>query len=357
MGPPPFCRVITDAEAWYPTVVPLPAFVALPDDAHCLCGALPDKSVPKKIVDNAFIYSSFGAKKVRVEVQVCSKYPGTRTHYAGPDMRELGLFNFSNYSIFTHELLNSYTSRCFCHPAPFHAFCRTVRFDYQNHLSEHPFVNNDTFRKAWFSWMRIMQLFGTGSNQSQRCPICGPEPDVCIADAKTLGFQQQHLTSSLTPPTEALLGAPSRADVRPLPESAACVLGDARKKGQQLCRWRASLTKHGTSKVGNIEGEMSDVDAADVDADETGAAKQSKVRRDARDKVDKDNMAAMRQVIVALKKQSEVLGNLFDRYINTAWDQIKEAKRKAFFALLQQVRLLSFFLSSLYSYTFPGSRV
>jgi len=272
-------------------------------------------------------------------VQACSKHPNSQTHYAGPDMRELGLFNFSNYSVFTHELLNSYTSRCFCHPAPFHAFCRTVRFDYQNHLSEHVFVNNDTFRKAWFSWMGIMQLFGTALNQSQQCPIRGPEPDVCIADAKTLGFQQQHLTSSLTPPTEVLRCAPKRADVRPLPESSACVLGDARRKGQQLCRWRASLTKHGASKVGNIDGELSDadVDAADVDADETGAAKQSRARRNARDKVDKDNMAAMPQVVVALKKQSKVLGNLFDRYINTAWEDRKETKRRAFFVLLQQV--------------------
>jgi len=337
VGPPPFCRIVSDTELWYPTVTPLPEFIALPDDAHCICGASADKTAPKRVIMNAFIYSSFSAKLVQVEVQPCSDHPTSRGHLAGPDLRELGLFNFSNYSIFTHELLNSYTSRYFCHSAPFHGFCRTIRFDYQNHESKYPFVGNNLFRSAWFSWTNVMQLFGTGGTQSQSCPICGPEPDVCIADAKTLGFQWQYLTSSLTPPTEVLADAPIRRGVQPPPESTACVFGKPRQDAQRLCRWRASLTKIGKSKVRNIVGQLIENDAADIDADETGAVEQGRARQSDRDKVDATNIAAMPAVIHALAGQNTHLARLFDKFVNTTWDKHLEPSRRPYYDLLQQV--------------------
>ncbi|EJD49301.1 hypothetical protein AURDEDRAFT_24749, partial [Auricularia subglabra TFB-10046 SS5] len=201
--PPLWCRL--EADKSVPSFAPcaLPAVLPVTGIARCSCGWRTTAGAKRR--RKCWVYTSRGATHLEVEVVDCAVCNCT----AGPDLREYGLFNFNNQSIYTHELLNSFTSRITAHELPFHAFVTAVTRDYHEHQSPQPFVSDDTFRKTWFSFSHIQVL-----GDSFKCDLCGDRPRCIIFDGVTAGFDASQLTSSLRPPTTIQPGAPVRHQVR-----------------------------------------------------------------------------------------------------------------------------------------------
>ncbi|EJD45047.1 hypothetical protein AURDEDRAFT_29004, partial [Auricularia subglabra TFB-10046 SS5] len=205
--PPEWCRLSTDTAPSFALVQPIPDVLPLGETGRCVCGWVSPSS-PQTRKRKCTVYGSYAATTAHVEVTICPSC-SARHVYAGPDLRELGLFNFNNQSIYTHELLNSFTSRITAHELPFHAFVTTVAREYLEHRSPVSFVSDDTFRKVWFSFTRVQVL-----GDSFTCEICGPNPRCIIFDGVTAGFDETQITSTLKPPTLIQPGAPVRMSVR-----------------------------------------------------------------------------------------------------------------------------------------------
>ena len=335
--PPTFCRIGDEARFFTRPTWPPPAVLSLSNDARCRCGAPAIIDSPIILMD-CYVYGSMQAFLVKIEVKPCSGCDSRLRQYAGPDLSDLGMFNYTNQSIFTHEILDLYTSHYTSHPSAFHAFCETIDNHYKLWGSEVPFVSNSVFRNIWFSW-RAKQGSASNMLSSTRCPKCGPEPDIIILDAKTVGFKTGHVLDSLTPPTEVMPSAPRRGKVTPPPNPTCCIHGRTRQQAQALCRWRAGL-QNGESSVRGIATMDNDVDnAADVDVDEQGAATQLDARTARRNQLDLENLNSMSTIVRDLKRQSPAVAALFNKYVNTKWEKREEAHRKPYFELLTQVRV------------------
>ncbi|KAF9235541.1 hypothetical protein BU15DRAFT_35345, partial [Melanogaster broomeanus] len=114
----------------------------------------------------------------------------------GSDLGTQGLFNWNNNMLFTHELLNAFTSAFTASETPFSAFCLTVRRAYLNHSREMEFCSDETFVRVWFKFTQIQML-----DSGMWCPTCGSSPEVVIADGISLGTHVSKLTASIQPPT------------------------------------------------------------------------------------------------------------------------------------------------------------
>lgn len=132
-----------------------------------------------------------------IELQECMGCPsGHEAHWIGPDPRDIGLFNYDNRLLFSHELLDDYTSAFTTSETPFVAWVSVVSRRYSVHDSERPFVSDDKFRDVWFAYTKLQNLEG-----DMECPDCGPNPEDVIFDGITLGFQKKFVRSTLRPPT------------------------------------------------------------------------------------------------------------------------------------------------------------
>ena len=98
--------------------------------------------------------------------------------------------------LFTHELLDSYTSSYTTSQTPFAAFCTTIRHHYQNYTAYMRFCSDETFVRAWFAFSQLQDLGNT-----MQCPTCGPSPSIVIADGVSLATHASKLTSAVRPPT------------------------------------------------------------------------------------------------------------------------------------------------------------
>jgi hypothetical protein len=117
--------------------------------------------------------------------------------YIGPDRRDLGIFNYNNQKLFTHDLLDEYTSAYTSSETPFSAWVTVLNWRYELHSgqSEHLFVMAEVFRAVWFSFIGLQYL-----DSSMMCPQCDPSPENTIWDGITLAFNRKHLLPSLEPP-------------------------------------------------------------------------------------------------------------------------------------------------------------
>ncbi|KAL0567284.1 hypothetical protein V5O48_014705, partial [Marasmius crinis-equi] len=129
-----------------------------------------------------------------IELKRCPSCHHRKHCFIGPETRSLGLFNYNNSVLFTHELLEEYTSRYTSSETPFVSFVETIGRVYAGR--GHRFVKEDLFRSAWFAYVNL-QDYG----DDMACARCGEDPDCLIWDGVTLAFGKKHLTSSLRPPT------------------------------------------------------------------------------------------------------------------------------------------------------------
>jgi len=132
-----------------------------------------------------------------VELQVCpDKCSGSRSRHIGPDGSEIGLFNYNNSLLFSHDLLDDYTLSYTTSETPFTSWVKVIQQRYERFTTGGSFVSIEIFRAVWFKYAAL-QSFGN----DMRCPVCGPEPRIVIFDGITLAYGKKHLTSSLRPPT------------------------------------------------------------------------------------------------------------------------------------------------------------
>ncbi|TFK60402.1 hypothetical protein BDN72DRAFT_719656, partial [Pluteus cervinus] len=152
------------------------------------------------------VYGLYTAHSTEIELQRCpgSLDAGTPHHYLGPDLRDLGIFNLNNTSLFTHELLDGYTSAFSCSETPFKSWTTQISRFYHARASPHPLISDEGFRTAWFAFVNLQMKDG-----DMTCPSCGPNPSVTIWDGVTLAFSRKHLQSSICPPTFTNENSPS----------------------------------------------------------------------------------------------------------------------------------------------------
>lgn len=181
-------------------------------NGSCSCGARsePIDSESEALIQPCTIYTLAKSYDTRITLRVCSVTACStgRRRYAGPDCRELGLFNLNNRILFTHDLLDEYTSSFTTSETPFVAWVQVLSRRYESHGSAKPFISEQVFRTAWFAYSGLQSLDG-----DMQCPQCGPTPDDTIWDGVTLAFSQKHLLPSLRPPTVLHDNAISRNSV------------------------------------------------------------------------------------------------------------------------------------------------
>ncbi|KAH6917652.1 hypothetical protein BKA70DRAFT_1487785 [Coprinopsis sp. MPI-PUGE-AT-0042] len=130
----------------------------------------------------------------QIELQPCPACPPQRRRFIGPDLREIGLFNYNNLVIVSHQLLDEYTSAYTSSETPFTAWVTQVSRRYG--LSNASFMGEDMFRSVWFSYVSIQEF-----NNDMSCYRCGLSPRTVIWDGITLAYSRKHVLSSLRPPT------------------------------------------------------------------------------------------------------------------------------------------------------------
>lgn len=175
----------------------------LDSTARCCCGTelqhhYPDMAgvTDQTLRRSATIYGFTKSRQVTIDVIPCPFCRHSR-RLIGGDLGNFRIFNWNNTFLFTHELLDAYTSAYTASETPFSAFCIMVRRLYMNNgLAEDSFCSDETFVRAWFAFTDIQEL-----DSGMTCSTCGPHPEVIIVDGLSLATQSSKLGSSVRPPT------------------------------------------------------------------------------------------------------------------------------------------------------------
>jgi len=119
-----------------------------------------------------------------------------RNRWIGPDLNAKGLFNLNNEDLFSHSLLNRFTSEMTLSETPFSAFCLSIRDAYTLNYSQQSLCSTDTFRKAWYCFTELQEL-----DSGMKCHHCGSEPREVIGDGVSAGYPEKFKRGNLNPPT------------------------------------------------------------------------------------------------------------------------------------------------------------
>ncbi|KAF8870485.1 hypothetical protein BD779DRAFT_1455395 [Infundibulicybe gibba] len=195
--PPRWATINSDPDFGRPRT-PLgepPALIHLTGTSTCCC------SIPRCLYNplapirqqQCIIYSMTHSFTSIVEIQTCQL---CNRRFIGPDCQELGIFNFNNRIMFTHDVLDDYTSNYTTSETPFAAWVTILARRYTTHGSGSPFVTDQMFRSVWFAYVRLQYFEG-----DMTCKECGPCPETTIWDGVTLAFNRKHLLPTLQPPT------------------------------------------------------------------------------------------------------------------------------------------------------------
>ncbi|KAF6749294.1 hypothetical protein DFP72DRAFT_1073416 [Ephemerocybe angulata] len=164
----------------------------------------------KNVINDCRIYTLFnGIHPAKIELQPCPTCPEKRHRHIGPDLRELGLFNYNNSVIVSHELLDDYTICYATSETPFSSYVAVM--DHRYATVGATFMGEDLFRAVWFAYISV-QAF----ENDMGCSLCGPCPETIIWDGVTVAFDKTQLSSTISPPTERTAEAFSRPLVRNL---------------------------------------------------------------------------------------------------------------------------------------------
>ncbi|KIK51512.1 hypothetical protein GYMLUDRAFT_181347, partial [Collybiopsis luxurians FD-317 M1] len=149
------------------------------------------------------VYTLTQAFQVEIELQTCPRCPVERHRYIGPEPRDIGLFNFNNSALFTHELLNKYISAFSGSETPFMPWVNQVARRYEESESENPFVNEGLFRTGWFTYAQLI-----GFENNKMCPFCGVFLENVIWDGVSISFGRKFVNAELEPPMAVSNQAP-----------------------------------------------------------------------------------------------------------------------------------------------------
>ena len=156
-----------------------------------------------KDIWNCSMYYEEKAVPVCVASKVICRKCNYINRYDGCEDR---VFVYSKNILFSHHLMNEYTSRYTASANSFRAFCNTISRKYAavkchqcfsgRQCNQHlPFVDHKTFIKAWTSFVRLQPF-----NQKFSCPWCGPNPEEIIVDGLSLSLPLDKC-GQLQPPT------------------------------------------------------------------------------------------------------------------------------------------------------------
>lgn len=189
-----------------------PSPLLLASESHCSCGGVCkfDLNLPV-ILRECRVYTINTYFDISIELQACPSSHPTRRRFIGPDLRELGLFNYNNFIIFSHDLLDDYTSAFCTSETPFVAWVTVVSRRYQ--AVSLSFVGEDLFRSVWFLYVKLQHFPG-----DMVCTLCGPHPQTIIWDGVTLAFGKKKVLNSIRPPTVSGSGAQTRSSVKYQPK-------------------------------------------------------------------------------------------------------------------------------------------
>lgn len=194
--PPRWCSLPEEESLAAPRPCFTGSHLSLDEASQCSCGASLDSADGGLIYTKpAILYDLLTSRTVTIEVVPCPLCKHAK-RMIGPDLSKLGIFNWNNAMLFTHTLLNEFTSQFTSSETPFSAFCLTTRRRYFDVDPYRPFCSEDTLVRVWFAFARLQQL-----DSRMSCPTCGSTPDVVIADGVSLGTHRSKLTASVQPPT------------------------------------------------------------------------------------------------------------------------------------------------------------
>ncbi|CAK5264412.1 unnamed protein product [Mycena citricolor] len=195
---PPWATLPSDPVLYqHSKPAPPPSLLPLNDTSSCSCAQPRQRfqSHIPRISQSCTVYGLSLSWTTTIELQKCPN-PRCSHRLVGPDCREFRIFNYNNQRLFTHEVLDEYTSAYTSSETPFSAWVSVVSRRYSLNDSTNPFPSADTFRSAWFLYVALQHL-----DDSMTCPRCGPSPETTIWDGVTLAFNKKHLLPTLEPPT------------------------------------------------------------------------------------------------------------------------------------------------------------
>ncbi|KAJ3504073.1 hypothetical protein NLJ89_g8132 [Agrocybe chaxingu] len=327
---PIWASLDTDASL-YPRPTALktpPTLIILGSHARCSCGASV-LAVSEKVTASCTIYTIQEAFTCQVELQPCpNRCSGSRTRYVGPDGAEIGLFNYNNQMLFSHDLLDDYTLAYTSSESPFSSWVGVVQQRYARFSPGIPFVGEEIFRSAWFAYANLLDFGG-----DMKCPVCGPEPSTVIFDGITLGFGRKHLTSSLKPPTTTDCHSAARASKYVKGQTA---LGDKslRKLVRLVVIGRSLILSQ--SDLGNGESALSmesdESQLSDADLNPGSAPSRAKILKNLMERIE-----AIPSVIEGLDMVDSSLGELFRLYCGSRRLESGQAPPKEILSLFQEI--------------------
>lgn len=270
------------------------------------------------------VYSQNRVTTHRIVLQKCRSCPGKHHRSIGPDLRELGVFNHNNTALYTHDLLDEYTSEYTTSNTPFVAWVKVVSRRYA--IRNCKFVGSRTFENAWFAYVQLQRL----GERNMQCAKCGPSPRVVIWDGVTVAFSQSQLTEDLHPPTTLHDDAPvrrSRYAVKP--------------QLIQVKPLRVAIRKivAGPSAGGLLDDWEDSEEEADATSAAEGALRQGKLTQKEVD-AKLEHLKLIAWASVALGRVNSGLRTLFDRELGSqVYEEGKEVKHvyKDFFNQVRRI--------------------
>ena len=237
---------------------------ALTLESRCSCGGdcSFDPNLPT-VFRECKVYTLRTSFSAFIELQSCPTSVPTKRRFIGPDLREFGLFNYNNMAIFSHDILDDYTSTFCTSETPFVAWVTVVSRRYA--ALNNTFIGEDLFRSIWFAYVKLQQFPG-----DMVCSLCGPYPDTIIWDGVTLAFGRKKLLGSLQPPTISGPGAQVRPLVKYQPRQQLIRDPGLRKRIRQMLKGPIASNHMEDSSDGNSD-EDAPVSARKRDTSKTAA--------------------------------------------------------------------------------------
>ncbi|KAG6810248.1 hypothetical protein H0H92_012733 [Tricholoma furcatifolium] len=302
--PPIWAQLATDLPLPYARPPPLttpPTLIRLEEDARCKCGASRNSETPV-VTNTCRIYTILGSFDTAIELQRCTQCTGGRHRFVGPDCCQVGLFNYNNRILLSHDLLDEYTMAYTSSETPFTAWISIAARRYKVHDSQNPFLGETVFRAAWFSYACLLALDG-----DFQCSRCGPVPHEPIFDGVVVAFSKRKILHSLCPPTTTH----DDSDIRQ-----SRLISDKAPIPKAKLRKNVRLIVDGPPLIIAESDDQSD-DENDSDEEESGDETEepdsTPLRRMASKKV-RQRMALIPSVVSELLKLDAALGALFKRH-------------------------------------------
>lgn len=339
--PPEWASLPEDRQIYLrPVVGAIPDTIRLTEDARCSCGAA-GSNTDRTSFQDCVVYTLTHAVKAAIELQICHQCSSGRRRWVGPEGRDLGIFNWNNRSLFTHELLDDYTAAYTSSETPFVAWVNNVSRRYSGRGSV--FVTEEMFRAAWFGYSRL-QVW----ENDLTCPQCGPTPEDIIWDGVSSGFSRKHLLPSLKPPTSAHPDSPSsnaryikgqtllveaklRKSVRQVIEGPSSTKGARKSRGAKSPK-KGDKTRSQLS-YGAEDGESGEDDNDSEETVEEKAEKAEKARKEL-----EIHLERIPTVVGLLQDIDGALGELFEKNFGVAVVREGVAPPGVYVRLFRQVK-------------------